>query len=327
MKKITVMIGLAAIFGQQVATVGFAASQQVRKDGFSLLDKVCVQVEGESPILLSDIKKRSQQRNISLAEAELALTRESLLWIYAKGQLKFNISEIYKTADEHIKKVIENNNLTQKKFEEILAKPPYSISLEQYKKETAAAILDNQIKSNIAGQITLTDDQVKEEVARNAGNVVDKYDILIVSIAPEQSLSKAPAGKAVNQRLTPQSKTANEIRSQILSLGSVHEINRRYGGKKNISIVGPIAYEKGTLKKVYEDKMMQNFSTVSEPFLDEGAITILWKIEKVSQNLSATALEQTRKELYEKLVMEKFQAITDTTRETSTVIVKDCGKQ
>ena len=88
-------------------------------DGFTLIDEVCLIIEGEPPILRSQINLRAKQDNISFAKAQIDLAGKALLWADVRKQQKYNIADIFKKTDEHIKHVIDSNRLTKEKFSEL----------------------------------------------------------------------------------------------------------------------------------------------------------------------------------------------------------------
>lgn len=290
--------------------------------GFTLVDKVCVVVEGETPILLSEIKRRSQQNSISLANAEDELIQERLLWVYARSQLKYDITGVTKAADDHIKSVIENNRLTESRFEEILSHPPYSMTFRQYQKETQTAILENNVKQILANQISVTDEQVKAEVALHYQAAEQKFDVIFITVHPDAKLANA------SQRLNAQIKKANDIKNTISPSTSLNTLRKQYGHDASVSILDPIPYERGALEKTYDERLTKEpTKLVIGPFEEKQSVSLIWKIKRPVQKLDETALEKVRKELYDRLVMEKFKAVTGALRDSSTVIVKGCSKK
>lgn len=293
----------------------------------SLVDRVCLIVEGETPVLFSHIKNWALQNEISFREAEEQLKRKKLLWVYAKKKLKYNVSDIYKQADEHINKIIESNKLTKDQFSQLLMKPPYSTTFSQYRLDAATALLENVVRSTIASQISINENDLKAELSKERLELANRYDMVFLSVVADKLSNKVnEKGRAANQ-LTPEIKKANEIRSQIGPHSSLNEIKKRYGGDKHISIIGPIAYEKGTLKKAYEDRLLADpKSIVTAPFIDNGLVTMIWKIKRpVSEKLDDKALlEKVRKKLYEAAVEKQFNIETSAPIDDATIIVKGC---
>jgi hypothetical protein len=301
--------------------------KELQNEGFKILDRVCLIVEGQPPVLLSDIEKKMQQNSIGFEQARVELKRERLLWNYAKTQLKFDVQEIMRLANQHLKDIMNKNNLTEKKFANILMGPPHLMTLEAFRWETATMILLNHVKASLRGQISITDAQVKAAIEDEKKAITKKYQIVFISVTKDQ-VSKQNANKKSDKKsLEAEFKTANEIRSQINSLGSLNAVKKRYEDKKNITIIGPIDYEKGRLREIYEKKLEQDtFKQMTEPFIDDGAVTFIWKLLTVEKKLDETALEKVRKDLYDKVVMEKINTITDAMINGSTVVFKDCGK-
>lgn len=301
-----------------------AKNEPKRPPGFKLLNKDCVTVEGEPPILLSEIENRAKVKGLSFAEAQSELITERLLWVYAKKQLKYNINEIIKATDEHINKVMEKNKLSQARFEELLMQAPYFSTFKQYRLETQTAMLENSVKSSIASQVSITDAQVIEEARKNKAEGGGDFEVVFISILPIKTGNKTLSSLELNAQI----KKANEIRSQIASINNLSEVKKRYGDKANISIIGPISYETGTLKKEYEERLKASKSAkVTEAFSDDGAVTIIWKIAKPIQKSDGTALEKVRKEIYERVVMDKYKAVIGAMMDVSTVKVKRCSKR
>ncbi len=280
------------------------------KEGFEFVDGVCVVVEGEEPILWSEIDKRAQQKGQSFHDAKKDLIRDRLVWVHAKKQLKYDITNIFKSADEHIASAQKNNHLTREKFDEVLRAPPYSMTFRQFRLETATEFLKNTVRQSLAGQIPPpSDEEVKREAAQN-------FEVTFISVP----------GRGRTAGLTAEYKKANEIRSRINQKTSIDDIKDVYSKDRSVYITGPIAYEKGVLKKTYEDRLNADPSAfVFGPFEDEGSVTVLWKIKQSKKNLSETALEKLRKESYQSAVLKKYNAITDALINNSTVIEKGCG--
>lgn len=314
----------AATMAIALLSINLIADQDDKSNrGFTLLNRICVTVEGEKPILQSDIESRQRQENLSFAETQDALIKERLLWVYAKRQLKFNISEIIKSADDHIKKVMEKNSFTQENFEKLLMQEPYLTTFKQYRYDTQTALLKSSVQSSIANQIALTDAQIAEELKRRELQESKEFDIVFISVLPNTL-----KGKNNTVNTTAQFEMANQIRSQLMSKKNIGEVKKRYGNLKNISIIGPMAYEVGTLKKEYEEQLEKSRDAkVTEAFQDDNAVTVIWKIEKPIRKTNGTALEKVRKELYERVVMDKYKAVIGAMMDVSSVNVKRCSKQ
>jgi hypothetical protein len=307
----------ACVFGEPAPSQKSEQASDSAK-GFTLLDKVCVVVEGEEPVLLSEITRRADQRGESFAVAQKELVRERLLWVYAKKQLKYDITNVFKATDEHINNVMTKNRLTNKQFEDVLMNPPYRTTFRQFRLETATEYLKNSVRQTLASQIAVTDDQVKSEMGK-------RFDVVFITIQPKRSPAKGASARAV---LSDEIKKANTIRGKIQPTTTVNDIKNLYGKDKDISIVGPIAYETDILKKDYDERLKsESSSSVIGPFEDDGSVTMIWKIKKSKKNLDETALEKLKKESYHNAVLEKFNAITDSLINSSTVIEKSCGKR
>ena len=269
---------------------------------FGLINQVCAVVESEVPILQSDVIKRAQERSLSNFEAQNQLVGERALWIYAKQQLKFNVPEIYKNAQEHIKKIMENNNLNKESFENILMRPPYSMTFRQYENDTAFHILKNQLESSIASSIEISD---KEVLAASKQQVHDKYkefEVIFISLA------YTPKSANNSNNLTNQINKANRIKKEILANINLDSIKRKYKSHKDISFVGPLNYREGDFKEKYDALIKKDpAAKITEPFEDEGMVTMIWKIEKnaVADN-QKTALENVRKHLYTEAVQRRL---------------------
>lgn len=293
----------------------------VARTEFVLLDRICVEIEGEPPILLSEIKRRAEQKGISIQDAQKDLIREQSLWIDAKKRINYDISQINKAADDHVKKVMADLKLSFDQFADLLMKPPYTMSVRQFKRETATLMLQNSFKATLASQIVVTDEQVVDEIKRRNENKQNQFDVVIIRILPQGVDARK---NSVDSRF----KKANEIRNKILSHLSLTELNESVKGQKNIVVMGPFGYEKGSLKSSYENHLAKNHEKlVSVPFVDNDEVILIWKIRPTSLNLNETALEKVRKELYEDLVMEKYQTVTEAMVNSSAVELKGCGKQ
>jgi hypothetical protein len=318
----SVLFGSCFIFCAQLA------SEKAVKKGFTLLDEVCIVIEGEPPVLKSHIAHRAHRKEISFKAAENELLQEKLMWVYAKkNQVKYNTVDIFKATDDHIKQVMEDNKLTKEKFTEVLMGRPYLTTFSQFRLDTATAMLENRIKSLIASQITISDIDVKEEVTKAKLATENQYDIVFISIGPEKIFKKHEKFENKN-RLIAQIEKANKIRAQITPHTSLDEVKTRYGGE--IVIEGPIAYEKGALKHNYEEQLKSGSSQiVTKPFSDNGMITMIWKIKKSHhEKLDDDALlEKVRKKLYAAAVEEQFNKLTSGVMDHSTAVVKSCKER
>lgn len=294
------------------------ASSASSPSNFTLLDKVCVVVEGEEPILLSEIKKRAEQRGESFLVAERELIRDRMWWVYAKKQLKYDIASFYKTADEHIANVMKVNDLTKSQLEELLLGAPYFSTFRQFRFETATEYLKNSVRQTIMSQTTVTDDQLRSEAAQ-------KFDVVFITVQPKQSPKSRATTTSARSPLTREIEKANAIRRRIEAESNVNDIKKLYKGDEDVSIIGPLAYEKNVLKKAYDERLKSATTDhVIGPFEDDGSITMIWKVKKNTKNLDTTALEKLRKESYHNAVQEKFNSLTDALINSSTVIEKGC---
>jgi hypothetical protein len=295
----------------------FAFGVEAKPDQFSMVDRICAVVGEEPPILASDIQKRSQQRNISYKEALDGLIGQEALWVFAKKQLKIDLGQINKAAQDHVEHVLAERKLTQAQFIEILMRPPYSMTLSQFLYETKTAILEQQLIPTLAAQVVVTDEKVHQELAK-------KFDIVFVTVAQASQSQKKSEKNALNSQFY----ILNEIKTKILNQEPLAEIKRQYKGNKNIEILGPYAYEKDTFNKDYEAQLEKSSHQVVTDIFKEGdSLTMIWKIPAVSENLDKTALEKVRKELYDRAVMEKYRAVTDAMIDDSTVVINNCNER
>ncbi len=280
---------------------------QPEKKNFSLVDKICAVVDAEPPILLSEVEKKSKELGLSMGATQKELIHERALRIYGR-QLKFSTTDTHKAAEDHISSIMKNNNLTREKFETILQGPPYFTTLKQYEEETAFAILKNQIESSFFNSIEITEKDI--EVAKKQFNKSPKKDIEVVfiSILPTRSSSQELSGRPT----TSQFKKANDIKSSLLTKKSLESIKIEYKSQKDVSFIGPVDYEEGALKHQYEIQLKKDSSAIiTEPFEDGRAVTMILRIEKaLSPDKQKTALENVQKELYEKAVRQRMEAVT-----------------
>lgn len=291
---------------------------ELKKRGFSLLDQICVQVENESPILKSEIERRSKQKGLGFFEAQDELIKERLLWVMAKKQLKYSASEIESSARSHAEKVVKDNKLNKAQFVEILMGPPYEMSYEQYVRETAYAILENHVKSSLYSQVSISDTKLKDQLKKLEDEQKQSFDIVFISALP----AKQPGDQSLNRQI----KMLKEISAQINFSTSLEQLKRKFKDKKVI-FIGPIAYQEGTLKKEYDKVLAKaQSSLVTEPFQDDSAATVIWKIKKPKEKLDENALEKVRKELYEREVIKNLSAAIEAVKNISTVTAKGCGK-
>jgi len=270
---------------------------------FRLVDQVCAVVESEQPILQSDVEKRAKERSLTLFQAQAELIGERALWIYAKQQLKFNVPEIYRNAQEHIKKIMENNKLSKESFEGLLMSPPYSMTFKQYESETAFLVLKNQLEASIISSLEISDKEVETEYKRQDPNKFKDFEVIFISLAPQR---KTASGKA---NLSAQFIKANRIKREILTTNNLDTIKRKYKTHKDISFVGPLDYQEGAFQQKYDIQIKKDLAAkITDPFEDDGVVTMIWKLEKkAASDNQKTALENVRKDLYRRAVQRRLE--------------------
>ena len=307
MQKILILILIA-----QCTHRGLIADQPLI---YTLVDQVCGVVESELPVLQSEVVKRAQERSISNYSAQRELLGERALWIYAKQQLKYNVPEIFKNAQEHTKKAMENNKLDKESFERILRGPPYFMTLQRYEYNTAFSILKNHIESSLASNIVISDKEVEQEYNRQRIDKQKEFAVIFVSV-----LSSSPKALVANPP-SPEFIKANAIKKEILSNNNPDAIKRKYKDHKGISFVGPLDYQEGALKQKYDIQIKKDpAAKITEPFEDGGMVTMIWKVEKtITSDNQKTALENVRKGLYTKAVHNRLEAVKNNTLAKSSV--------
>src|SRR5690606_30028849 len=97
-----------------------------------------------------------------------------------------------------------------------------------------------------------------------------------------------------------------------LAKSSLESIKMKYKDQKDVKFNGPIDYEEGVLKSQYEAQLRKNpTSIITETYVDGVAVTMMLRIEKVlSPDMSKTALENVRNDLYKKAVRQRLDAVT-----------------
>lgn len=317
--RILVQMVFVAFF---FSLINEANAEEMTDQDYQLVDKVCAVVEGEPPILLSEIITLTKNTNAGFDDAMNELIRDRLMWIYAKKHPEYSISQVKSAAKEHIAKVVEDNHLTREKFKQILASPPYLMSFRQYQRQTEEKILQNHMRSQLASKISIGDDQVREAWAKQQEQRAKKFDVAFITIKP------SPINNKTKDALTIQKNLVNEIHAKIESGQDLYEIKKEYIDRDNISIGDPISYARGTLKKEYEKHLLLSpTARVTKPFEEGGVVVMIVRLKKKRELLDETTLEKVRKELYEKAVMEKFQAITDALKTNTTVMLKGCRQR
>lgn len=271
--------------------------------GFSILDRICVEVEGETPILKSEIDRRASQKSVSFFEAQNEFINERLLWVYAKKQMKYSITDVFNAAKSHAEKVQKDNKLTKEQFKQVLARKPYEISYDQYLRDTSYAMLENLVKSTMASQVTVSDAELEQQDG-----------IVFISLVPKKTAKAKP-----NDELLKIKKIGLEI-TQKTSLDDLKEKQKKHN---DFLILGP--FQKDELDKSYNERLAKT-ALISEPFWDNGAATVIWKVKKTNKKLDAYALEKVRKELYEGKVIKNFTAALEAVKGNSTLTIKGCGK-
>ena len=286
------------------ANLGLSVEQtRLDQPAFRLINQVCAVVESQQPILQSDVEKRAKERSLSYFQAQTELIGERALWIYAEQQLKFNVPEIYKAAQEHIKKVMESNNLSKESFEEILMRPPYSMTFKQYERETAFLVLKNQLESSIASNLEISDKDVEAEYKRQDPNKYKEFEVVFISVLAPKNLNN------LKTPLSTQFYKANQIKKEIMGNINLDGIKRKYKNHKDISFVGPLDYQEGAFQQKYDIQIKKDLAAkITDPFEDEGVVTMIWKIEKnAASDNQKTALENVRKDLYRRAVQRRLE--------------------
>lgn len=291
----------------------FIFSNLIYASNYRLVDQSCVIVSDQPPILRSEIEKLSEEKSISFLDAKKELIYGRLLWIYAQNNPKYDINYFRRSAENHIREILDKQKLSIEQLEHILQNPPYKISLEQFKFDTATAYLQQTISSYFAGQIgDISDEDVKKELKNNTGKE-EKFDIVFISIKPKNNTKKS-LDEAFN--------IAKNI-DYLTKSNTLDDIIKKYHNNSSISFVGPIVYDKGKFSKQYEDEINKSKNHhISKPFLDDGSVNLIWKIKhKLNKGSS---LEKVRKYLYEKLVAEKYKSVIDSLMNKSTVDDRNC---
>ncbi|MCA9507715.1 MAG: hypothetical protein KC505_04750 [Myxococcales bacterium] len=275
-------------------------------DNNELIDKICAIVDSEPPILLSDVNKKALELQLNPSEALQELLRDRALSIYAR-RLKFSTMDTHKAAEEHILKIMKENKLNRDQFDKILRGAPYFTTLQQYSYETAFLILKNQIEASIASSIQITDKDAKRALEQNKSQN-KKVEVVFVSVLP----GKQDNIKTKEVTATSQFSKANDIRKEFLSKKSLKSLKVKYEQDKDVRFSGAIEYEEGVLRTQYEAQLKSDPSTlITKPFVDGGAVVMIVRIEKLlSTDMSETALEKVRNDLYKKAVRQRLEAVT-----------------
>ena len=81
-------------------------------------------------------------------------------------------------------------------------------------------------------------------------------------------------------------------------------LKRKYQAHKDVSFIGPLDYQEGAFQQKYDIQIKKDFAAkITDPFADEGVVTMIWKIEKnAASDNQKTALENVRKDLYRRAV-------------------------
>lgn len=273
---------------------------------------------------LSDIHKRQAQKHLNFKTALDDLIQEQAVWLVAKTQLKIDLNQIKKAAEDHIAQIMRERKLTKEQLAEHLMQAPYFMTLSQFIHETQTTILQQHLLSTLASQVVVTDEQAQRELEKREALRAKKFDVVFIT-AESKTISHKKTGTDL---ITSQFRTLKEIKAKILGHQSLAEIKRQYETDNAVTILGPYSYEKGTFNKEYDLQLVKSsHHVVTEPFKDGGSYTIIWKIPVAPQNLDKTALEKVIKELYDRAVMEKDRAVKDAVINSSTVVINDCNER
>lgn len=294
------LINLLLIFLLLDSQISFA-----KDETYTLVDKVCATVGQERPILLSEVLTRANNTGNAPKDAQRELIKERSLIIYAKKMVTYNAPRIKKEIEGHISGIIENNKLTKERFITILHGPPYNMSLGQFEYETSLHLHKNMVEASITSSIKdISPEEVEKELEKRKSSR-DEFLISFITIKPD-------VGGEKKDSLSNQFEKAKKIREEIERMKNLDELKRKYAGHKDVSIGEPTDYEEGSLLPQYELQLKKNKSLkVTEPFSDNGAVTMIMKTEK--KVVEKTALENVRNDLYKRSVQERLSGIIDNT--------------
>ena len=175
--------------------------------------------------------------------------------------------------------------------------------------------------------MTINEVELKRDVEREKAAQNANVEVVFISVRPDQGPNTS--GKSFKKDLlTAQKKSAIEIRSHIRPQVTLNEIEKLYGGKKNISITEPI--KKDSLKADYLPRLLAlNEGEISQPFEDDGAITMMWRIKgtrRVTADETAL-LEIAREKRYESEIEKKFNAMISALMNGKDAVIKGCQER
>lgn len=289
----------------------FIFSNLIHANTYRLVDQNCVTVSDKPPILRSEIEKLAEEKSISFLDAKKELIYGRLLWIYAQNNPKYDVNHFYRAAENHIKEIVDKQKLSIEQLEYILQNPPYKISLEQFKFNTATAYLQQAISSYFSEQLSdISDEDVKKELEKSEQ---EKFDIVFISIKPKNNTKKS---------LAEAFSIAKNI-GYLTKSNTLDDVIKKYHNNTAISFVGPLAYDKGKFGKKYEDEItITKNNHISNAFIDDGSVNLIWKIKH--RSIKGSSLEKVRKYLYEKAVAEKYKSVIGSLMNKSTVDDRNC---
>lgn len=280
--------------------------------GFVRVDKVCVTVDNERPILLSEVKRKAETMESDYKAAQQELMEERAMRVAAGKMLKINLADIKETRNKHIRKIIESNKLTLEEFESRLKGPPLFMTLRQYEDDIDNQIIKGQFDASVASKVQISPREIEAEIAKRAASPA-KFVVIFISIAPKKGLKKADA-------LRLQFIRAKNIRQEILGLKDLNALQKNYSGQSDVSIVGPLDYEEDSLMDRYDLQLKKNpTSRVTEPFEDGGVVTMIVKEKVLQLDNQKTALEKVGNDLYNRAVQQGRNAVTKRTLANSSV--------
>jgi len=274
-----------------------------------LIDKVCFEVGNQEPGLRSEVLALAKKEGISPKPAQVELIKQRILQTYAKQKLKFNLEQIKKAAQEHVDRVREKAGLSLTEFKEKL-KDLYHMTLTQFVRDTEHFYLKSQVMAELRKQVVITEDDLQKALRERLKESNKGFDVVFISIK-EPSLPSADLAKE------------KAIKKQITLLKSLDKVKTFYENDKSVSFSEPSPYKKGNFLPHYEAQLQKyEKHEITEPFSDNGKMTMIWKIRKniTDHKLSETALEKERNSLYEEATKQLFDAVVSSELANSPVI-------
>lgn len=243
---------------------------------FNLVNRLCIGFDNKTSITLQKIKDLAISQNISHVKAQELLLKQHILFSYAKKELLLDEERVKKQAIEHVQRIMTQNKLSQKQFEEIL-QTHHNTNYKAYVQNMSYMILLEQVKSRIISSLVVSEQQKKQALSDYLEKNSQKTEIIFINSKDKNLLEN--------------------IRKE-LSKNTYKYVKNKYKKYVNVTFSYPILYTEGSLLPVYENALSKSpNSLIFGLFLEkDNSNTLIFK------NITKTLKIEMTKDLQDSIV-------------------------